>query len=144
MEIDMLNIEYGSKEYFDSLDLRNEVFRKPWGLDIKDDDLEIDKKMDMYGAFVGGQLIGTVFLLHKDEKTVQIKTLAIYEKFRGIGLGHYLMKFIEEVAKEKGYKKAYLTGREYAENFYKGLGYRPMGKPFLYKTIAHMEMEKDL
>lgn len=144
MEIEILNIVYGSEEYFYSLNLRNEVFRKPWGLDIKDDDLEKDKEMEMYGAFAGKKLIATVCLSHIDKKTAQIKTLAILEDFRGIGLGHYLMKFIEEVATEKGYTRAYLTGRLYAENFYNKLGYKTISPPYDYKTVAHIEMEKYL
>lgn len=108
MEIKILNIPYGSKEYLETLDLRNEVFRKPWGLDIKDDNLEEDKNMDMYGLYLeNNRLIGTIFLLHKDQETAQIKTLALLEEFRGIGLGKYLMDFIEDKISSKGYKKLF-------------------------------------
>lgn len=144
MEVDIVSIEYGSKEYFDSLTLRNEVFRKPYGLDIKDDNLEEDKEMDMYGVYLAGQLIGTVFLAEKDADTAQIKTVALLEDFRGIGLGDYIMKFIEGVAKEKGYTRAFLMGRVYAMNFYNKLGYEALGEPYDYKTIPHIDMEKEL
>lgn len=61
MDIVMKKIEYGSGEYQETIDLRDQVFRKPWGLDIRDDDLSPDKDMDIYGAYLGGELIGTVF-----------------------------------------------------------------------------------
>lgn len=145
MEIEILKINYGTKEYLDTLDLRNEVFRKPWGLDIKDDNLEEDKDMEMYGLYLeNNKLIGTVFLLHKDQETAQIKTLALLENFRGIGLGKYLMDFIENEAKEKGYQKSILMGRVSAKEFYNKLGYKAISKAFDYKTIPHLYMEKKL
>lgn len=144
MNVDILNIEYGSKEYLNSLTLRNEVFRKPYGLDIKDDNLEEDKEMDMYGVYIDSKLIGTVFLAKKDQDTAQIKTVALLEEFRGIGLGVYVMKFIEDVAREKGYTKSFLMGRVYAEKFYNKLGYKAISEPYNYKVISHIDMEKVL
>ena len=144
MEVEILLIEYGSKEYFDTVSLRNEVFRKPYGLDIKDDDLSEDRRMHMYGVYIDNRLIGTVFLDEKDKNTAQIKAVALLDEFRGIGLGDYLMQFIENVAKEKGYRKTFLTGRVYALNFYERLGYQAVGQPYDYKTIPHIAMEKTL
>ena len=144
MEIEMLSIEFGSQEYLDSLTLRNEVFRKPWGLDIKDDDLSEDKDFEMYGAYIKDRLIGTVFLAEKDKDTAQIKTVALLDEFRGVGLGNYLMRFIEDIAKTKGYSKAFLMGRVYASNFYTKLGYEPVSESFDYKTVPHIYMEKKL
>ena len=144
MEIEILKITYGSKEYLDTITLRNEVFRKPYGLDIKDDDLEVDKTMEMYGVYIEDKLIGTVFLTQKDEDTAHIKNVALLEEFRGIGLGAYIMQFIENIARKKGYTKAFLTGRLYAENFYHRLKYKTISQPFDYKTVPHVNMEKDL
>ena len=39
-------IVYGSPEYKQSLNFRNEIFRKPQGMDIKDDDLEYEKEAE--------------------------------------------------------------------------------------------------
>ena len=36
--IEIKAIIYGTSEYERSIDLRNEVFRKPWGLNIRDED----------------------------------------------------------------------------------------------------------
>lgn len=145
MEVRILNITYGSKEYLDTLTLRNEVFRKPWGLDIKNDDLEEDKKMEMYGLYLENKrLIGTVFLSHKDETTAQAKTLALLKEFRGLGFGKYLMGFVENIAREKGYIKVRLMGRVSAKSFYEKLGYKTISETFDYKTIPHLYMEKTL
>lgn len=144
MEIEILEIVYGSDEYINSLDFRNAVFRQPWGLDIKDDNLEEDKAMEMYGAYIEGKLIGTVFLTEKSSKVAQIKTVGVRKDLHGIGLGNYLMLFVEDIARQRGYKKIYLMARVYAENFYKKLGYKSLSKPYNYKIIPHLDMEKEL
>lgn len=144
MEVDILNIVYDSEQYLDSLTLRNEVFRKPFGLDIKNDDLDEDKVMDMYGAYIGDKLIGTVFLKEKDRSTAQIKTVAILEEFRGIGLGRYLLEFIEDLARERGYNQADLMARMSCRDFYGKLGYRAISETYDYKTIPHLDMTKTL
>lgn len=144
MNVVMKSIVYASKEYEDSVDLRNEVFRKPWGLDIKNDDLSPDKNMDMYGAFLDDRLIATVFLTEDDKETARIKNVAIFKEYRGTGLGRYLMDFIENIARERGYTKAALMGRVSVEEFYKKLGYESIGEPYDYKTIPHVDMKKNL
>lgn len=144
MEVDILNIIYGSQQYLDLLTLRNEVFRKPWGLDIKDDDLEEDKELDMYGAYINDRLIATVFLKEKDSKTAQIKTVGILEEFRGIGLGRYLLEFIEDLARKRGFTRSILMGRVSCKDFYIKLGYKAISEPYDYKTIAHLDMIKAL
>lgn len=144
MDIVMKKIEYGSGEYQETIDLRDEVFRKPWGLDIKDDDLSPDKDMDIYGAYLDGELIGTVFLAEHEEGVARVRNVAIYEDYRGQGLGKYLMDFIEDIAREKGYKKSFLMGRTIVEDFYKRLGYKTIGEAYDYRTIPHVDMIKDL
>lgn len=144
MEVDILNIIYDSEQYLDSITLRNEVFRKPFGLDIKNDNLEDDKAMDMYGAYINDKLIGTVFLKENDNSTVQIKTVGILDEFRGIGLGRYLIEFIENLARERGYTQAKLMGRMSCKGFYVKLGYQAVSEPYDYKTIPHLDMTKTL
>jgi len=144
MDIVMKEITYGTDEYEKTLHLRNEVFRKPWGLDIKDDDLSPDKDMDIYGAYLNHDLIGTVFLAEYEPGVARVRNVAIYEEYQGKGLGKYLMDYIEDIAREKGYSKIYLMGRTSVEGFYHKLGYETMGKPYDYRTIPHVDMTKDL
>lgn len=144
MDIVMKHIEYGSEEYEKSIDLRNEAFRKPWGLDIRDEDLSGDKDMEMYGAYLGDRLIATTFLTQDDDETARVKSVAIYEEFRGKGLGRYLMNFIEDLARKKGYKKVNLMGRVSVQVFYEKLGYKAISEPYDYHTIPHLDMTKDL
>lgn len=54
------------------------------------------------------------------------------------------MEFIEDIAREKGYKKSFLMGRTIVEDFYKRLGYKTIGEAYDYRTIPHVDMIKDL
>ncbi|NLY45448.1 MAG: GNAT family N-acetyltransferase [Tissierella sp.] len=142
--IEMKSIEYGTDEYEVSIDIRNEAFRKPWGLDIRDEDLSGDKNMEMYGGYLDGKMIATVFLAEDDKDTARIKSVAILEDYRKLGLGKHLMDFIEDIARQRGYTKSNLMGRVSVEGFYHKLGYKTLSAPFDYQTIPHVEMTKDL
>lgn len=144
MNIELKLIEYGREEYEKSIDLRNEVFRKPWNLNIRDEDLTDDKKMEMYGGYLDGEMIATVFLAEDDKDTARVKSVAILNEYRGKGLGKYLMDFIEGLARDKGYKKVCLMGRVSAEDFYNKIGYKTLGEAYDYNTIPHVDMEKHL
>ncbi len=140
----MKRIEYGTEEYERSIDIRNHAFRIPWGLDIRDEDLTGDADMDMYGGYLDDNMIATVFLTEDDSKTARVKSVAILEEYRIKGLGRYLMNFIEDLARQRGYEKVHLMGRVSVEGFYHKLGYKTLSQPFDYNTIPHIDMEKDL
>lgn len=144
MDITIKKITYGTDEYETSIDIRNEAFRKPWGLDIRDEDLTGDKDMDMFGGYLGDKMIATIFLTEDDEETARIKSVAILEEYRRKGLGRYLMEYVENIARERGYKKVNLMGRVSVEGFYNKLGYKTIGEPFDYHTIPHIDMVKKL
>jgi predicted GNAT family N-acyltransferase len=135
-------ISYGSSEYEDSIDLRNEVFRKPWGLDLRDEDLSSDKDMEMFGAYEEDKIVATIFLTEDDKEAARIKSVAIFEEYRGKGLGQYLMNVVESIAKKRGYKRVKLMGRVSAEAFYNKLGYETISNPYDYHTISHVDMVK--
>lgn len=144
MNIDIRNIIYDSPEYEVSVNLRNEVFRKPWGLDIRNDNLSSDKEVEMFGAYIGNKMIATIFLDEYSKDIVKIKSVAILEEYRGKGLGKYLMDYVENIARQRGYTKSILMGRVSAEKFYHKLGYKTISDPYDYKTIPHVDMEKNL
>lgn len=141
----MKKIEYGTEEYEKTIDIRNDAFRKPQGLNIRDEDLSGDKKVDMYAGFIDGEMMSTVFLAHVDDETSQVKAVIVTPQYRGSGLGNYLMDFIEKKARNKGYKKMILMGRVSVEGFYKKLGYHTTSdEPFDYYQTPHIYMEKAL
>ncbi len=144
MDISIKSISYGTDEYERSIDIRNEAFRKPWGLDIRDEDLTGDKDMDMFGGYLGNVMIATIFLTQDDEETARIKSVAILKEYRGKGLGKYLMEYVEDIARKRGYKRINLMGRVSVEGFYNKLNYKTISEPFDYHTIPHIDMVKEL
>ena len=144
MDIQMRTIQYGSEEYEKSIDLRNEAFRKPWGLDIRDEDLTGDKNMELFGAYEGDKIIATIFLTEDSKEIARIKSVAIYEEYRGRGLGNYIMEYVEDIARKRGYEKVQIMGRVSVQVFYEKLGYKTIGQPYDYHTIAHVDMIKVL
>lgn len=143
-KMEIKKILYGTEEYEKTIDLRNEYFRKPQGLNIRDEDLRGDKEVDMFAGFMGDELMATVFLSHIDSELCQIKALIVDKKYRKTGLGKKLMEFIEDYARKKGYSKAKLMGRVSVEEFYKKLGYKPISEVFDYHMTPHLYMIKDI
>lgn len=143
-KISMKKIEYGNDDYEKTIDIRNDAFRKPQGLNIRDEDLSGDKDLNMYAGFINGEMMATVFYSHIDEETAQVKSVIVTDKYKKMGLGKYLMDFIESIIREKKYKKIKLMGRVSVEGFYKKLGYKTISDSFDYYKTPHVYMEKNL
>lgn len=144
MNLEIKEIIYGTDEYERSIDVRDVVFRRPVGLNIRtNDDLTKDKECEMYGGYVDEIMVSTIFLSEFDKDTAQIKAVTVLEEFRGTGLGNKLMEFIENLAREKGYTKSFLQSRVTAVGFYERFGYKTIGEPFIMNKIPHIDMVKN-
>lgn len=142
--MEMRKIEYGSPEYETTLDLRNEIFRKPQGLNLRDEDLSREALCEMYAGFLGERIIGTIFLAKIDEITARIKAVMILDEFQGSGLGRYIMNYAEDVARDYGYKNIKLLARLSAVAFYEKLGYERISDIIEYYQVPHISMVKTL
>lgn len=144
LAMEMRRIEYGSPEYETTLDLRNEIFRKPQGLNLRDEDLSREALCDMFGGFLGDKIIATIFLAKIDDTTARIKAVMILEEYRGTGLGKFIMDYAENVARRQGYKYIKLLSRMSAETFYEKLGYERVSDVVDYYQVDHVSMVKEL
>ncbi len=54
------------------------------------------------------KIVGLLFLMHRENKTAQLRYFLILPEFRGTGLGKHLMKLFMNCLKERKYKSAYL------------------------------------
>lgn len=98
--------------------------------------------MELFGAYIGDNMIATIFLSEDDKETARIKSVAILDQYRKKGIGKYLMDYVEDIAKKRGYKKVNLMGRVSAEIFYNKLGYETISEEYDYNTIPHVDMVK--
>lgn len=143
-DVEIREIEYGSKEYKDELELRNRVLRLPLGLDIYDEDLKDEKKDTHLGAFYNGKLVGVLVLTAFDKHTVRMRQVAVHETLRGNGVGKTLVEYSEELLRSKGYKEIMLHSRMTSKDFYFKLGYEITSGVFTEVMIPHVEMKKQL
>ena len=137
-------IEFGSPAHQQELLLRDEVLRKPLGLDLKDDDLSQESSQWHFGLFHDDILIASVIASPKSEKLVQLRQMAVSGEHQGQGYGRKIIENLENALQQKGIQKIVLHARMQVLNFYSKLGYSPVGKPFTEVGIPHQRMQKTI
>ena len=91
--------------------------------------------------YLGDELAGLLALELEDE-TVLIYSVAVRPDLQGRGLGHILLEWAEQQARQAGYRKMRLyTNEHFVENIelYKHLGYHETGREdYLGTQLVHM------
>ena len=72
---------------------------------------------------------------------VKLERFSILIEYRKKRIGSELVKFLLSQAKILESKKVYLHAQKEVENFYKQLGFFPVGETFLEANILHIKME---
>ena len=126
-------------------DLRYNILRQPWNQPYES--ASDEQEASSVNAFVerDGKAIACGRLQHLDQKTGQVRYMAVDVRYRGEGLGRLILAFLESRATELGMKKIVLQARENALEFYQRNGYHNVEKSFLlWGKIQHYLMEKSL
>jgi ribosomal protein S18 acetylase RimI-like enzyme len=137
-------IDYGTKEYEEMVTLRNEVLRKPLGMEFTPEELERERNNLLMGAYEDEQMLGCCMLVEEEPGTVRLRQMAVINDLQGKGIGKALMQFAENLARDRGYRKITMHARKNALGFYEKMGYRQVGEEFEEITIPHYVMEKEL
>ena len=137
-------IDYGTAEYDQMLNLRYEILRKPLKLSFDKEELETEKHDILIAAFEEDKILGCCLLKKIDNNTVRLRQMAVANNLQGKGIGASMMYFAENVARDAGFKKIRMHARKTAIGFYEKLGYTVMGNEFLEVSIPHFLMEKKL
>lgn len=137
-------IDYGTKEYTQMLNLRQEILRGPLNLNLMDEHLENEKTDILIGAFDEEMMLGCCLLTHVDKATIQLRQMAVQNNLQGKGIGGTIMHFAENIARDRGYQKIMMHARSTAEGFYEKLGYHVVSDEFMEVTVPHFIMEKNL
>lgn len=128
------------------LELRYKILRKPWGQSKESatDSLENTS----YNAYITDQnntVIACGRLQENENKTGQIRYMAVDDQQQGKGLGKLILTALEHKGKEIGLKTIELQARENALDFYKSAGYTLVEPSFkLWDIIQHYLMRKSL
>src|SRR5829696_5859998 len=117
-------IDHGTAEYQQMIRLRDEILRKPLGLNFSNDELEEEKSNLHIAAYEDDQMLGCCMLVEEDPQTVRLRQMAVMNDLQGKGIGRALMQFAENLARDRGYKR--------------------ISKEFEEITIPHYVMEKEL
>jgi ribosomal protein S18 acetylase RimI-like enzyme len=137
-------IDHGSREYQQMVQLRNDILRRPLGLQFTPDELENEKEEILIGAFEEEKMLGCCMLIKQDPASVRLRQMAVLNNLQGKGIGRALMQFAENIARDRGFQKITMHARKTAVGFYEKLGYRVCGQEFEEVTIPHYVMEKQL
>lgn len=136
-------VEYGSEEYKKAVALREEILRKPLGLNFTKEELELEKEHVHIAGFLGHELCTTAVLV-PDGNALKMQRVASKAQFQGKGIGSALMHFCEEYAKQHGFKSIYCHARSTAVQFYLKNQYLLESEPFDEDGIPHRKMRKTI
>ena len=137
-------IEYGTEEYWQEFELRDEVLRKPLELRLTKDDVKGEENQYHVGAFEDECLLGCLVLTPEEDGKIRMRQVAVGYDARGKGVGQAMVKFAEDFSLQNGYKKIILNARKFVKGFYENMGYHAYGEEFKSMGIPHVYMEKDL
>ncbi|MFH2134469.1 MAG: GNAT family N-acetyltransferase [Pseudomonadota bacterium] len=141
--LDFSAVTFGSDAYKRTCELRNDVLRKPLGLDLFNEDLSQEKEQSHFGLFDDdGQLIACVIAIRLALDTAKIRQMAVRSGYEGQGVGRALMRALEVQLAKDGVTKLMLHARLSAAGFYERLGYVRSGEPFVEVGIPHIRMKK--
>ncbi len=80
-------VEFGSEEYRQLLDLRFEELRKPLGMEWTVDELKADEDDRHFGFFGGRELLGTLVVSELGGGVAKLRQIAVTGARQGEGLG---------------------------------------------------------
>lgn len=106
---------------------------------------EYDEYEDIATHFVlqyKGDFVGTVRYRYLDDGVIKVERMAVLPEYRGLRLGHDLMKHVEAHAQVNGAQGTTLNAQSHALDFYKKLGYEQVGDEFMEENIPHIKMSK--
>jgi predicted GNAT family N-acyltransferase len=137
-------VPFNSPNVLQVYQLRQDVLRKPLGLNLFDEDL-LSEYQELF--FVGSenhQIVSCLQLKKLENGVLKLRQMATDTKYQGKGFGKELVQFAERWSVENGYFNIELHARKVAQLFYEKLGYEKAGEEFLEVDIAHFKMTKSL
>ena len=139
-----LEIAFGSEAYRQECDLRQEILRKPLGLNLYAEDLRSEATQLHFGLFADGNLLASVIAAPTSATEVRLRQMAVTSAMHKQGLGRMLLGLVEIELIRRGYSSVWMHARLSALGFYEKLGFERFGDVFLDVGIPHVNMRKRL
>jgi predicted N-acetyltransferase YhbS len=137
-------IDHGTLQYAQMVQLRNQILREPLGLTLTAEELDSEKNDILIAAFDDDEMMGCCILTPMDASTLRLRQMAVPSSLQGKGIGASIMSFAEDLARDKGYSRMIMHARDTAIGFYEKFGFRVIGDPFTEVNLPHHIMEKVL
>jgi predicted GNAT family N-acyltransferase len=137
-------IDHGTNEYLQMVNLRDNVLRRPLGLTFSHDELANEKDEILIACMDDGEMLGCCMLVKVDKETVRLRQMAVAPNLHGKGIGASIINFAENIAIDKGFKTMTMHARDTAIGFYGKFGYAIKGHQFVEVNVPHHVMEKKL
>ena len=144
MKIDCKDVQHGSAEYRETVDLRERLLRKPLGLQFTATELEAEVDSYHLACYQDGTLVACVVMRPVGDGKIRMRQLIVIEHCQHQGIGTALVAHAESFVREMGFQEIVMHARETAVAFYERLGYEKEGECFIDVTISHFFMRKRL
>ncbi len=138
-------IKHNSKEYWDTVHLRELVLRQPLGMRFSTEELELENDSYHIGVYDETHtVVGAAIFVPLSSTRLKMRQVVIAEDWQGRGIGKELIEFAENFAQSKGFTIIEANARQTALGFYASMNYQKQGKEFTEIGIPHMKIEKHL
>lgn len=131
-------------EFNEAIKLRYELLRLPLNLPEGSEVDELETSAVTIIALKKEQIIGTGRIHSVDEKTMQIRFMAVRKDFQNKRIGAKILVALEQIALLKKVSEIILNARNEIKHFYIKNGYTVIGEPFESVGICHVSMSKIL
>jgi N-acetylglutamate synthase-like GNAT family acetyltransferase len=141
----ILNIEFATPEYDETVQLRDKILRKPLGLQFSEEQLAEEFADFHLAAYTHDWVLrGCLVLTLKGDKTLKMRQVAVDEAVQKMGVGRQLVAASEAFGRAHGFDIMELNARDTAVPFYQKLNYAIVGERFEEVGIGHFKMVKKL
>jgi predicted GNAT family N-acyltransferase len=146
MKITVKQIDFQTKEYFQTLGLRYEVLRRPLSIHFNTNDLKNEGSDIHIAAFLNHRITGCLILTEIADNSFvyKMRQVAVDSTCQQKGIGKKMVRFCETFATSRNFNKIELNARKSAVPFYLSLDYQIVGDEFLEVNIPHYKMIKSL
>ena len=142
----IIRIPETPQEWEQYYQLRYTVLREPWG-QLKGSEVLQDENQSDHVMVIDSEtheIVGVARMQTNTPTQGQVRCVAVAPHTQGQGVGKLLMKYLEELAQQKGIKEIILDARENAVKFYLSIGYEVFEDSYLlFGEIQHWKMRKD-
>ncbi len=129
-------------EYFSLMQVRASVFIKEQYVDPTLEIDDSDLSAIHFILYKDNHIVATCRLISKQEH--QLGRFAVLKNYRNMGIGSYLLNYVEAYAKLHKIKHLSLGAQISAKSFYEKNNYKTYGNTYEEANIMHIGMEKTL